>query len=135
MRKLLIILLLLCILIGVAVYFSSSKVISANTNFHNEIIQINIASDQAPALMMRESNFHITLSDLAGNPLSGQQLEVTFSMPGMLCGTFPATVAESQPGTYIATGIPVMQGDWQAEVSVHTNKENIKVAHSFKVKP
>ncbi|CAH0119434.1 hypothetical protein PAE9249_01937 [Paenibacillus sp. CECT 9249] len=106
---------------------------AASTLYIDESIRIDIGANTAPAHSMQEVEFIVTVSDVAGVPVGGQDLQVVLSMPGMFCGSFPAVVTERETGTYAAVGVPVMRGRWQAEVRVDMGGKQVRVGHPFQV--
>jgi nitrogen fixation protein FixH len=76
----------------------------------------------------------LSLTDAAGFPVKDAELAAYFVMPGMFCGHIPAAVQPLAAGEYEITGIPVMEGAWQANVTIKQGEETLVALHSFKAK-
>ncbi|WP_240419443.1 FixH family protein [Paenibacillus periandrae] len=131
MNKALVVTLLICIVIAVMLFQSGRDMTMAKDTYQDEFIRMDIASEQASAHTMKESSFTLTITNMTGEPFSGANLEVVLSMPGMFCGSFPAKVTEAKPGSYVAVGIPVMRGEWQAEARLQTDDKTRRVIYPF----
>lgn len=70
------------------------------------------------ARVLQNNTFTIALSDSYGKPLTGANLHIKLEMPRMLCGDYSFTLVETEPGTYIGEGVPLMAGLWQATLTI-----------------
>lgn len=131
MNKALVVVLLICVVIAVMLFQSGRDVATAKDTYQDEFIRMDIAPEQASAHTMKESAFTLTISHMSEEPVIGASLEVVLSMPGMFCGSFPAKVTETKPGSYVAVGIPVMRGEWQAEAHLQTDYKTRRVIYPF----
>ncbi|GEM_PF-3778636 len=71
-----------------------------------------------PASVLEENEFVITLARPDGTPIENAGLSVLLEMPGMLCGDYPFRLTETEPGTYVGQGVPLMPGLWKATLRV-----------------
>ncbi|QJD83087.1 FixH family protein [Cohnella herbarum] len=127
-------LLLLLIVAGVFYLLPDNSGISAKTDYSNEAVRISVTSNQEAAVAMSENSFTLQLTDAAGQPIRQANLKVQLLMPKMYCGIIMAQVSEQTPGSYLIKGIPVMQGKWNAEISLRIADQLIRVDHPFIVK-
>lgn len=136
MKKIVFPLLLLLAVAGFAVYRSSlaPSASAANAAFENDKLSLNMTKAQTEVRAMEAVAFEIRISDLQNGPVGGEaaDLQVRLSMPGMFCGILPAEVKETRPGVYVASGMPVMRGEWQAEAVYRSDGETIRLRLPFK---
>lgn len=97
-------------------------------------LHMEIQSLQSDAKVMKETAIQLSINRLPENPVTDADIELTLTMPDMLCGVIPTTVVETKPGVYIATGVPVMKGDWQAEAVLQWEGRPVKVSTVFKAR-
>lgn len=97
-------------------------------------LQMEIQSLQSDAKVMKETAFQLSIHKLPEYPVTNADLELTLTMPDMLCGVIPTTIVETKPGVYIATGVPVMKGDWQAQAVLQWEGRPVKVSTIFKAR-
>ncbi|XID94740.1 FixH family protein [Paenibacillaceae bacterium WGS1546] len=95
-------------------------------------IRLNVAAERTVAAVMEENAFRLSLTDASGNAIEGAEVEASFVMPGMFCGRIPVEVAETAPGEFRMTGIPVMPGKWSAELDVRVGGQTVRADHAFK---
>ncbi|QMV39907.1 FixH family protein [Cohnella cholangitidis] len=125
--------LLLLVVIIASVFFllPSAPNAAAKTDFQDESVRLTVVSNEDAAERMRRTSFTLTLEDLKGQPIQRADLKVILQMPNMLCGNIPTEIVEDKPGSYVITGIPVMQGSWEAQISLRMPDKLVRVDHPF----
>ncbi|WP_239616619.1 FixH family protein [Cohnella mopanensis] len=123
--------LLIVLITGVFLLLPPAPNAAAKTDFQDGNVRMTVLSNEKIAERMKMSTFTLTLTDLEGNPIEKADLKVILQMPNMLCGNIPTDIVESKPGTYLISGIPVMQGSWEAQVSLRLPDKLIHLNHPF----
>lgn len=126
--------LLIIFIATVVVYRLTLDQAKAEGLYSDGKLHMEIQSLQPDAKVMKETSFKLSINKLPEKPVTEADIELTLSMPDMLCGVLPATIVETKPGVYIATGVPVMKGNWQAEAVLHWEGRPVKVSTIFKVR-
>ncbi|RJE86863.1 hypothetical protein D3P07_16895 [Paenibacillus sp. 1011MAR3C5] len=78
-----------------------------------------------PATVLANNTFQLILTDAAGNPLEGAQLDIKLEMIGMVCGDFDFSLTETAPGFYSGEGVPLMPGLWKASLIIDGDRDSI----------
>ncbi|RJX40684.1 hypothetical protein D3P09_01310 [Paenibacillus pinisoli] len=71
-----------------------------------------------PATVLAGNTFQLKLTDAAGAPVEGAQLDIKLEMIGMVCGDFDFSLGETAPGIYSGEGVPLMPGLWKASLTI-----------------
>lgn len=138
MKKLLLLIVLLSAGIGIVIFTAQAQeTYPSSTSFDNGELHIRIDSDKNASKTMQQTTFAITVTDSSGNPVRAADMQVILLMPDMFCGVFPADITEEKPGTYLAVGMPVMKGSWQAKASIAAAPDSrysaVTIDHPFQV--
>lgn len=107
---------------------------SAESVYADEFIQMELIPVESSATTMQETVFEVRISELSGTPVMDADPELQITMPSMFCGVFPAVIEESEPGVYLATVVPAMRGQWEAEAWLYREDRIIQVSTSFAVR-
>lgn len=94
---------------------ASGPVLYADSKF-----DIAVTGEEKSFRTMKENPLRITINDRSGEPIDAADIQVKLTMPGMFCGELIAEVVRTQSGDYVAKAIPVMDGKWQAKITVTT---------------
>nr|WP_240546041.1 FixH family protein [Paenibacillus artemisiicola] len=125
------------VVLGVAAaYWKTSGESSAprlRTEIEQNHLRIDVQTESTDIQPMHEARFAVTLTDAAGKHLPASEVEMTYAMPRMFCGQFNAEVSQLRPGAYLAVGVPVMKGSWEAKITVVFEKKRITMTHPFRV--
>ncbi|QHW35407.1 hypothetical protein GZH47_31390 (plasmid) [Paenibacillus rhizovicinus] len=136
MKKVLVVVLCLMALSVAAAYWKTSGDSAApalHTEFEQADIRIDVQTESTDLKPMHEAHFDVTLTDSSGKRLTASKVEMTYAMPRMFCGQFNADVKQVTQGTYLAVGVPVMEGYWEAKITVVVNENRLTIKHPFRV--
>jgi len=71
-----------------------------------------------PVPVLQPVRLTVTLEDTDGRPQAGRSVAFDLSMPSMTMAPNRPGVTESVPGTYVATALLPMAGEWRLAVEV-----------------
>ncbi|MCD1261428.1 FixH family protein [Paenibacillus athensensis] len=112
----------------------ADEALPEETAWTDSLIALRVRADMAVGRPMQEQLFLIEAHTADGLPIDDAQIEMKLQMPGMMCGEFAVPVVRSGSGHYEARGIPVMDGRWEAEVTVQIGSGRYIVRHPFMVR-
>lgn len=88
-------------------------------------LTIALDTPTAPAVL-EEAAFRITLTDSAGTPVEGAEVDLEMTMTKMPMGSNRPIATPAGPGVYSATGVFDMAGPWKLTVHATVNgKEHV----------
>jgi|GEM_PF-4835595 len=91
--------------------------------YSGDAYDIKVMGEEHSFRTMKENRLRIAIHDQSGEPVDAADVKVKLTMPGMFCGEVNAEVVRDPSGDYVAMAIPVMDGKWQAKVTVTTLAE------------
>jgi len=89
--------------------------------------------DPDPPVALKETTFTAMLAEKDGKPISGAQVILDLTMPGMDHGENRPKLTETAPGVYMGKGIATMGGQWDARVEVNYKGDMVSRHFPFKV--
>ncbi|MEF3312110.1 FixH family protein [Paenibacillus sp. GYB004] len=126
---------LLLIFIGAVVWLRYVQDDSNGSSVYTDgRIRMELQAEPLVSRSMEETAFRLLVTEESGTPVIDADLQLFISMPNMYCGVFQGAITQSQPGVYIATAIPVMQGRWHAEAVLRRENGPIRVHSQFDVR-
>ena len=84
-----------------------------------------------PAAAMKPLRLSVALGDASGRPAAGRDVAFDLSMPSMTMAPNRPQVSEVGDGTYEATAMLSMAGQWQLTVEVDTPGQPLKISFTF----
>lgn len=97
------------------------------SNKYHVTVQIN----STPAKTLQKNNLYITLTDVNNNKVSNANVTVSLTMKNMNHGDLKVPAVLTDKGVYLAEVIPIMNGEWEAEVTAHIQDDLVKTIYNF----
>ncbi len=98
--------------------------------------RLTIAGELSPPAINRMHSWRLRLTDAAGAPIAGAQIEVRGGMPDHDHGlpTRPEVSAESEPGSYLLQGVRFhMPGRWLIEFDIRLGEDSDSASLEFRL--
>ena len=84
-----------------------------------------------PAAAMKPLRLSVTLTDASGRPAAGRDVVFDLWMPSMTMAPNRPSVSEVGDGTYEATAMLSMAGQWQLTVEIDTPGQPLEISFTF----
>ena len=97
-------------------------------------ITADFSMSPASPTMMEPVTLSLSLTDINGQALEGEQVSYDLTMPGMTMPPNQLQASDHGQGLYLADATFTMSGNWRAEANVTYNGETTIISFDFSVK-
>lgn len=112
---------------------SSNKVILSTTVAPGSAFKMSVRFDPPQPLMSKKTTFHLTVTDLAGVPISDATVQASLVMPLMDMGKNQFPLQPAGKGEYEGTGQFTMSGEWEAVFTAQAAGKSGKTTFNVRV--
>lgn len=96
--------------------------------------QLVVNMEPNPARTLKENEMHIRLKDLQSQYITDAVIIVSLSMKSMDHGDLTIDANPTGEGDYVAKVIPVMAGEWIAEITAKLQHDTVQTQYVFEAK-
>jgi uncharacterized protein YfaS (alpha-2-macroglobulin family) len=112
---------------------TDKKVILSTTVAPDSAFKISIRFEPPQPVMSKKTAFHVTLTDLAGAPVSEATVQASLVMPLMDMGKNQFPLKAMGKGEYEGTGQFTMSGEWEAVFTANAAGKSGKTTFNVRV--
>ena len=94
-------------------------------------VTARLALSPQPAPVMEPLRLSVALEDAAGRPLPDRSVTFDLSMPSMAMAPNRPTVSEAATGTYVATTLLPMAGEWRLTVELDGSEGPVELSFTL----
>lgn len=105
------------------------------TKAQPQTLQIQAALAPEKAKVLQENLLTVTVTDLDQKKVEQAEVTITLSMPGMDHGQLSVKAEKTEAGSYEAKVIPVMVGDWIADIRIVAKDQTATYQFPFQAVP
>lgn len=103
--------------------------------FPDLALAVHITFQPATPRILQENELLIALPPEQAEKWKNASVTVTASMPGMDHGNQQVTAEYREPGQFVATIVPTMVGDWQADITFASEGKTATASYPFTAEP